>query len=94
MENKTFCQSCSMPLDNDKLHGTEKDGTKSHEYCIYCYQNGAFINPEMTLEEMRNLVKAQMEKMKINNSIINMAVNSLPGLKRWRSLKSQAVPLK
>jgi predicted amidophosphoribosyltransferase len=94
MENKTFCQSCSMPLDNDKLLGTEKDGSKSHEYCTYCYQKGAFINPEMTLDEMRNLVKAQMEKMKIDSSVIRMAVNSLPGLKRWKMWKSEAVPLK
>jgi predicted nucleic acid-binding protein len=83
-----------MPLDNDKLLGTEKDGSKSHEYCIYCYQNGAFINPEMTLDEMRNIVKTQMEKMKIDSGIITMAANSLPGLKRWRSLRSEKAPLK
>lgn len=94
MENKTFCQSCSMPLDNKEMLGTEKDGSLSHEYCKYCYQKGAFINPEMTLDEMRSLVKTQMEKMKIDGSIINMAVSSLPGLKRWKKLQSQTVPLK
>lgn len=84
MENRQFCQSCSMPLDKPELLGTEKDGTKSHEYCLYCYQNGAFINPKMKLEEMKKLVKEQMEKMKINSSTISMAVNSLPHLKRWK----------
>ena len=83
MENKNFCQSCSMPLDSPELLGTEKDGSKSQEYCKYCYQKGAFINPGMTLDEMRVLVKSQMEKMKIDTSIINMAVTSLPKLKRW-----------
>lgn len=85
MENKTFCQSCSMPLDKPELLGTEKDGSKSHEYCTYCYQNGAFINPNMTLPEMKTLVKEQMKKMKIDTGIIDMAVNSLPNLKRWRT---------
>lgn len=85
MENKNFCQSCSMPLDKPELSGTEKDGTKSKEYCLYCYQNGEFINPGMTLEEMKTLVKEQMEKMKMDTGIINLAVASLPGLKRWRS---------
>ncbi len=85
MENKTFCQSCSMPLDKPELLGTEKDGAKSHEYCAYCYQNGAFINPNMTLPEMKTLVKEQMKKMKIDTGIIDMAVNSLPNLKRWRT---------
>ena len=85
MENKTFCQSCSMPLDKPELLGTEKDGSKSHEYCTYCYQNGAFINPNMTLPEMKTLVKEQMKKMKIDTGIIDMAVNSLPNLKYYRS---------
>jgi hypothetical protein len=87
MENKNFCQSCSMPLDNPGLPGTEKNGSPSQEYCKYCYQNGAFINPSMTLDEMRSLVKTQMEKMKIATGIIDLAVTSLPNLKRWRSKK-------
>jgi len=85
MENKKFCQSCSMPLDKPELLGTDKDGSKSSEYCVYCYQNGAFVNPGMTLDEMKTLVKTQMEKLKIDGSIINMAVSSLPNLKRWRT---------
>ena len=86
MENKNFCQSCSMPLDNPGLLGTEKDGSPSHEYCTYCYQHGAFVNPQMTLEEMKVLVKGKMEEMKIDSNVINMAVNSLPYLKRWNKL--------
>lgn len=85
MENKNFCQSCSMPLDKPEMMGTEKDGTKSNEYCTYCYQNGAFVNPDMSLNEMEVLVKEQMEKRKIDTNIINMAVSSLPNLKRWRA---------
>lgn len=85
MENKNFCQSCSMPLDKPDLLGTEKDGTKSKEYCAYCYQNGAFTTPNITLEEMKILVKTQMEKMKIDTNTINIAVSSLPNLKRWKA---------
>jgi radical SAM superfamily enzyme len=88
MEQKNFCQSCSMPLDKPELFGTETDGSASNEYCIYCYKNGAFTTPNITLSEMKTLVKQQMEKMKIDSSIINMSVNSLPGLKRWRSTKA------
>ena len=88
MESKTFFQSCSMPLDKPELLGTEKDGSKSQEYCAYCYQNGAFINPDMTLPEMKTLVKEQMKKMKIDTGIIDRAVNSLPDLKRWRTLSA------
>jgi radical SAM superfamily enzyme len=89
MEHNEFCQSCSMPLDKPELLGTEKDGTKSELFCTYCYQNGVFVNPGMTLEEMKELVKEQMTKRKIHTSIINMAINSLPELKRWRKKSVQ-----
>jgi radical SAM superfamily enzyme len=84
MENKLFCQSCGMPLDKPEMMGTEKDGAKSSEYCTYCYQEGSFINPGMTLAEMKTLVKEKMEEMKMDTGIINMAVNNLPNLKRWK----------
>lgn len=74
-----------MPLDKPELLGTEKDGSKSKEYCSYCYQNGVFINPNISIGEMKSLVKEQMGKMKIDTNVINMAVNSLPYLKRWRA---------
>ncbi|MBL7740855.1 MAG: zinc ribbon domain-containing protein [Chitinophagaceae bacterium] len=90
MKNKVFCQSCSMPLDSDAVCGTEKDGSKNHEYCKYCYQDGTFINPSMTLDEMKELVKTQMEKMKMDSGLISLAVNSLPQLKRWKKEKSMA----
>lgn len=74
-----------MPLNKPEVLGTEKDGSKSNEYCTYCYQNGSFINPNMTLDEMKTLVRTQMEKMKMDAGVINMAVSSLPNLKRWRT---------
>ncbi len=83
MSNNQFCQSCSMPLDKPEMMGTEKDGTKSKEYCTYCYQHGAFVNPSMTLPEMTKMVKEQMEKRKIDKELITKAVNILPSLKRW-----------
>lgn len=88
MENKNLCQSCSMPLDKPELQGTEKDGTKSKEYCMYCYQNGAFTTPNITLGEMQAMVKQQMSKMKMDEGVIGKAVNSLPHLKRWRGKMS------
>ena len=74
-----------MPLDNPELLGTEKDGIKSHDYCKYCYQNGEFVNPDMTLKEMTSLVITQMKKRNIDLKIVDMAVSSLPMLKRWQT---------
>ena len=49
MEQK-FCQSCGMPLTEDVL-GTNADGSKNEEYCVYCYKDGRFLQ-ECTMEEM------------------------------------------
>jgi len=84
MEPKTFCQSCGMPIDHFSLRGTEADGAMSAEYCTYCYQQGQFINPEMTLDEMKSFVKNIMEEKRISPFIAKQAVDALPGLKRWR----------
>ena len=83
MENSKFCQSCSMPIDTQENRGTESDGSLNAEYCKYCYQNGLFTNPDMTLTDMRSIVKTEMEKRNISSDIIAGALNILPGLKRW-----------
>lgn len=81
---KSFCQSCSMPIDDMNLRGTEKNGTKSIEYCSYCYKNGAFINPGATLEDMKVIVRTEMEKRHIDEGVIKASLSMLPYLKRWK----------
>ncbi len=37
------CNSCGMPMKKDpKGSGTNADGSKSMEYCSYCYEKGDF----------------------------------------------------
>lgn len=85
MDNVTFCQSCGMPLNKEEVKGTEKNGLKTDEYCKYCYENGAFKNPDMNLEDMKKNVQNQMKKMQLHENVIQKAVNILPALKRWQS---------
>ena len=40
--DQRFCQSCGMPLTKDVL-GTNADGTKNEDYCMYCYKDGKFL---------------------------------------------------
>ena len=49
MEQK-FCQSCGMPL-TEELLGTNADGSKNEDYCIYCYKDGKFLQ-DCTMDEM------------------------------------------
>ncbi len=45
-----FCQSCGMPLTEEVL-GTNADGSKNEDYCMYCYRDGQFLQ-DCTMEEM------------------------------------------
>lgn len=85
MENRIFCQSCSMPLDNEEIIGTEKDGSKCHDYCIYCYSEGAFTNPDMRMGDMIAVVRDQMDKMNLPRETIYRTIQHLADLKRWRT---------
>jgi Putative zinc ribbon domain len=79
-----FCQSCRMPIDGLENNGSEKDGSSSNLYCKYCYQDGAFTTPDMTLAQMKDTVITQMKKRNIPENIIQQALNTLPHLQRWK----------
>jgi hypothetical protein len=83
MEGYTFCQSCGMPIDEPKLMGIEKDGSKSTIYCIYCYQDGEFTHPEMTIEEMKQHVRSELYNIHATELVISKAVARVPHLSRW-----------
>lgn len=45
------CQSCGMPLTMMNL-GTEKDGEESTDFCKNCYQDGEYLEPDLSFNEM------------------------------------------
>lgn len=79
------CQSCGMPLRSDpKGGGTDADGAVSREYCSYCYIGGKFINPDMTIDEMRALVIDKLRERGFPGFVARMFAGGLGRLKRWR----------
>ncbi len=85
---KTYknCQSCSMPLSKDpKGSGTNADGKPSQKYCSFCYENGAFLQPEITAKEMQAFVKGKLKEM--GGFMIVFAgffTKGIPKLERWK----------
>ena len=80
------CQSCSMPMSKDaKGGGTEKDGSRSAKYCSLCYQDGAFVQPSMTVSEMQTLVKGKMKEMGFPGFLAGFFTAGIPKLERWRN---------
>ena len=79
------CQSCGMPMAKDEDFGTEYDGSFSKEYCIYCYQNGEFTEPEVTIDIMAEKGGAIMSQMYDipPEKAVEFAREQLSCLKRW-----------
>lgn len=83
-----FCQSCGMPLQQDEDFGTETDGSKSGKYCRYCYQNGQFTDPDMTMEEMLETAAKGWSDQDPNvtyEQALEQMRQMLPNLERWIS---------
>ncbi|MDR0508518.1 MAG: zinc ribbon domain-containing protein [Candidatus Methanoplasma sp.] len=85
-----MCQSCGMPLENNEMKGTNSDGSRSGDYCLYCFANGAFTK-EMTMEEMISLNIQYLDEW-MESTGVKMTEEEaaeqlrqfLPTLKRWR----------
>lgn len=85
-EKGPFCQSCAMPLHKPEDFGTEANGFRTNHYCTYCYQNGAFTNPDITQEEMLDICVNAMDEQKImpREQASALMKEVLPTLTRWR----------
>ncbi|WOF17282.1 hypothetical protein F1737_01315 [Methanoplanus sp. FWC-SCC4] len=84
MKSKT-CQSCGMPMAKDEDFGTEKDGSKSKEYCTYCYQKGIFTEQDVTIDEMAKkggAVMSHMFEIPMENAV-KFSKEQLSCLERW-----------
>jgi hypothetical protein len=74
-----------MPLKRDPGQGgTNADGSRSDEYCSYCYADGRFIQPDMTIDEMKALVIEKLAEKGIPKFIGYFFASGLRRLRRWQ----------
>jgi hypothetical protein len=81
-----FCQSCGVPMTREEMFGTEADGSKSGDYCGYCYQEGNFTQPRMTQEQMTDqVIRKLIDRQRMEPERARTLVNGyMPRLKRWQ----------
>jgi hypothetical protein len=73
-----------MPMSKDTQGGgTEGDGSRNPMYCSHCYAGGKFTRPEMTVDEMRDLVRGKLKEMHIPGFLAYFFIRKIPGLRRW-----------
>lgn len=83
MEEK-ICQSCSMPLIKEDEKGTNINGDKSDEYCVYCLKNGEFVQ-DITLEQaISQCVEYADMAGATKEEALQYAQKVFPTLKRWK----------
>ena len=79
-----ICQSCGMPIKADNDLGTEKDNSKSQDYCKYCYKNGEFID-KVTMEEYIEMCSKYGAQAGMTNAqMTEFCTNLFPTLERWK----------
>ncbi|KAF6566913.1 effector binding domain-containing protein [Paenibacillus sp. EKM202P] len=87
------CQSCGMPLEHEDQYGTDAQHNNTDEYCKYCYKEGAFVQPDLTMEGMiQQCVPILVEEGMQAEEATSMLRNYLPHLKRWRSSEDTELP--
>lgn len=81
----------------EEILGTNADGSKSQDYCIYCYKDGAFTG-DFTMEEMVEYCSMFVDEYNKNTSqqltcceYKEVLRKFYPSLKRW-NLPADAIP--
>ena len=80
------CQSCGMPLRTAKAgdcRGSERNGSKSEKWCQLCYVDGVFVNPDCSLDEMKEIVDKALSEQGKGRIMRSMARTQIPKLERW-----------
>jgi hypothetical protein len=84
--DKTYksCQSCGIPFDKAKGHGTEADGSESPKYCSYCYKDGAFVQPDWTAADMQAYASKKLQQYGLPGMLADLMTKGIPKLERWK----------
>ena len=82
-----ICQSCGKPVNKSEEYGKNADGSQNNDYCGYCFKDGNFTNPNITMENMIDItaiLTASVLNISEKEAIEKTKV-TIPRLKRWES---------
>ncbi|HYT17422.1 MAG TPA: zinc ribbon domain-containing protein [Thermoplasmata archaeon] len=77
-----------MPFRGEVDRGTEADGRSSVDYCVGCYPNGTFTEPNLTMARMIENARKQMQAEGFPEGIIAQNARKIPTFKRWKSTRT------
>lgn len=80
-----FCQSCRIPMEKPEDFGTDIRGFKNNDYCTHCFEDGKFVDPHITIDDMidrvSNIIAEKIQIPKIDAE--QMLRPLIRTLKRW-----------
>lgn len=79
-----ICQSCAMPIDDESLWGTNRDGSKNSDYCIYCYKDGEFLQKVTMQEYIEMMIPFSAQAGMTAEQMRDFCEKVYPTLKRWK----------
>ncbi len=83
--NAAYCQSCAMEMVDGSDYGTEADESPSVDYCTHCYQDGAFVDPDLTIDQMSAIVADFIEADDVTMAEARAISRTLLSqLRRWQ----------
>jgi len=79
------CQSCGLPFDegHKQFIAKEKDGSDSI-YCIFCYQDGTFLEPNATIADMVEMGLPHLARKIGEQAAREQLSHFIPTLARWK----------
>ena len=74
-----------MPMEKEELFGTNEDGSKNQEYCVYCFKDGKFMLDLNLKEFTEKMIEISQKELALDEQKAReMAEKTLPTLKRWK----------
>jgi len=73
-------------MNSAEMFGTNTDGSRTQEFCKYCFQNGMFTAPNITVQEMIDKCVSIMSQQKImpEDQARELMAKTIPNLNRWK----------
>jgi hypothetical protein len=84
----TDCHSCYMTFYFNTERGTEKDGSISRFFCNACYEEGKYIEPDLTFDEAKKRLVAKLQELNYMDRRIKKIEKQFGKLLRWERLKT------
>jgi len=80
----TVCQSCGMPLQLDTSRKPDVGSPDDPSYCSHCYRAGAFVLPDLTIEQMQARVLAKLRDVGVPEPRARRLTRRIRSLQRWK----------